>query len=201
VPGPEAEPSGAFKHREEHSEHGQKAPTPSDLSEAVRRLDISLTDLHIALSRRLRVSQAELMAITHVATAGTLGPSELAHRIDVTTGAVTALLDRLTERGHLERHPHPSDRRRLLVQVTPHAFDEVMQHVMPLAADVRAMAGTFTDGERAAIGSFLEGLNTIVERHAQDESAGDPAAVPGSVPAERESTRDSSANDKEGHHV
>jgi DNA-binding MarR family transcriptional regulator len=189
------------KQRDEQGVSTKRVPTAEELSEATRRLDVALADLHTAFARRLRLSQPELMAITHVSNAGTLGPSELAHRIDVTTGAVTALVDRLTERGHLERRPHPTDRRKLLVQVTPHALHEVMQHVMPLAVDVQAMAGTFTDGERAAIGRFLEGLITVIERHAQDEPAGDTAAVPGSVPAERESTRDSSANDKEGHHV
>ncbi len=99
------------------------------------------------------------MAITHVSSEGVLGPSELAHRIDVTTGAVTALVDRLAERGHLERQPHPADRRKLLLTVTPHALDEVLRHVLPLADDVRALAKTFNDEERTPrIGRFLEEL-------------------------------------------
>ena len=137
------------------------------------------------------MSQPELMAIAHVSAEGTLGPSELAHRIDVTTGAVTGLVDRLAERGHLERHPHPGDRRKLLLRVTPHAVEEVMRHVLPLADDVRALAGTFSDEERVAIGRFLEELTAIIERHAQREPTGDRTdSAPGS-----------SADHKEEHHV
>jgi DNA-binding MarR family transcriptional regulator len=143
-----------------------RVPTAEELSEATRRLDLALVRLNAAVARRLDL---ELMAITHVNAAGTLGPSELAHRIDVTTGAVTALVDRLTERGHLERRPHPSDRRRLLVHVTPHARDEVMRHVMPLVQDIRALASGFSDEERATIGRYLDGLIAVIERHARDD--------------------------------
>ena len=162
----------AVEHRGEQGGAEPRIPTAEELSEVTRRLDVALADLHTAFARRLHVSQPELMAITHVSNAGTLGPSELAHRIDVTTGAVTALVDRLAERGHLERRPHPADRRKLLLQVTPHALDEVLRHVLPLAGDVRALAETFNDDERAAIGRFLEELIAIIERHAQQEPSG-----------------------------
>ena len=154
------------------------ASTPAEIALATRRLDVALAELHVALGRRLGVSQAELGALTHVAAAGELGPTELARRLDVTTGAITALLDRLTERGHLVREPHPADRRRLSVHLTPHAVDEVMHHVRPLADDVGALAAAFSGGERAAIARFLDGLIAIVERHAAeppDQSESRPA--------------------------
>ncbi len=150
----------------------QSTPTsPEELSAASRRLDVAFNSLHVTLARRLGVSQPELAAITHVSAAGELGPTELARRLDVTTGAVTALVDRLAERGHLTREPHPADRRRLEIHVTPHARDEVLVHVMPLAADIRALAATFDAGERAAIGRFLDELTAIVLRHADDGAA------------------------------
>ena len=138
---------------------------------ATRRLDVALAGLHVALARRLGVSQPELAAITHVSAAGELGPTELARRLDVTTGAITALVDRLAERGHLAREPHPADRRRLEIHVTPHARDEVLRHILPLTADIRGLAETFDDGERAAIGRFLDELTAIVQRHADDDIA------------------------------
>jgi DNA-binding MarR family transcriptional regulator len=67
------------------------------------------------------------------------------------------------------REAYPGDRRRLQIHVTPHAVDEVMHHITPLAEDVRSLAGTFTDEERRAIGRFLEELTAIIERHARDE--------------------------------
>ena len=149
----------------------RSAPTAEELSQATRRLDVALVKLNAALGRRLHLSHPELMAITHISSEGVLGPSELAHRIDVTTGAVTALVDRLAERGHLERSAHPADRRKLLLTVTPRARDEVLRHVLPLDRDVRALASTFSEDERRVIGRYLEELTAIIERHAEEEPA------------------------------
>ena len=158
----------------------RRPPRPEEIAAATRRLDVALGELHVALGRRLGVSQAELAALTHVSAAGELGPTELARRLDVTTGAITALVDRLTERGHLVREPFPGDRRRLQLHLTPHATDEVLHHVLPLAADVGVLAAAFSDDERAAIGRFLDGLIAVVERHAGEEP---PTAASSEPPA------------------
>jgi DNA-binding MarR family transcriptional regulator len=156
----------------ERSEEVATEATPQAIAEATRRLDLALGELHVTLARRLGVSQAELAAITHVSAAGGLGPTELAHRLDVTTGAVTALVDRLTERGHLVREPFPGDRRRLQLHVTPHALDEVLRQVRPLAADIGVLTAAFSDPERLAIARFLAGLTAVVERHAREQAPG-----------------------------
>ena len=96
----------------------------------------------MALARRLGVSQAELAAITHVSAEGQLGPTELARRLDVTTGAVTALVDRLTERGHLVRGL-PGRPPAATASRHAHAVDEVLRHVRPLSADIGALSATF----------------------------------------------------------
>jgi DNA-binding MarR family transcriptional regulator len=150
---------------------GSTHRSSEEIGVATRRLDVALSSLRVTLARRLGVSQPELAAITHVSAAGDLGPTELAHRLDVTTGAVTALVDRLAERGHLVRQPHPADRRRLELHVTPHARDEVLRHILPLSADIRALADTFSAEERDAIGRFLEELAAIVQRHAEHDPA------------------------------
>jgi DNA-binding MarR family transcriptional regulator len=159
----------ASNHDSQQTAIGSTPRSPEEISAATRRLDAALASLHVALARRLGVSQPELAAITHVSAAGELGPTDLARRLDVTTGAVTALVDRLAERGHLVRQPHPADRRRLELHVTPHARDEVMRHILPLTADIRALADTFSAEERDAIGRFLEELAAIVQRHADSD--------------------------------
>jgi DNA-binding MarR family transcriptional regulator len=50
-----------------------------------------------------------------------LEPSVIADRLVVTTGSMTSLLDNLEKRGLVRRLPHPSDRRKLLIDITPEA--------------------------------------------------------------------------------
>jgi DNA-binding MarR family transcriptional regulator len=47
-----------------------------------------------------------------------LTPSELARRVGLTPAATTEVLDRLERAGHVERGPHPGDRRKVLVTIT-----------------------------------------------------------------------------------
>ena len=50
-----------------------------------------------------------------------LEPSVIAERLVVTTGSMTSLLDNLEKRGLVRRLPHPNDRRKLLIDITPEA--------------------------------------------------------------------------------
>lgn len=49
-------------------------------------------------------------------------PKELGNYLEMGTGAVTALLDRLTRRGYLERVRNPDDRRSVRIELTADGF-------------------------------------------------------------------------------
>lgn len=54
-----------------------------------------------------------------------LSPGRLLRETLVTSGTMTNRVDRLTTRGLVERHPDPSDRRGVLVRLTPEGKDAV----------------------------------------------------------------------------
>ncbi len=59
-----------------------------------------------------------------------LTPTELYRSTMVSSGGMTARLDRLQKAGHIERSPHPEDRRALLVGVTESGL-ELIRTFMP----------------------------------------------------------------------
>ena len=150
------------------AEDATSAYSPLDIAQATRRLDAALSQMHGEFSGRMHMTTQELLAIAHVSMsgAGGLGPSDLARRLHMTTGATTTLLDRLEARGHVERERHPSDRRKVIVHVTPHARDEVLQHVRPMTAEIMALAEGLTEDQRQTVGAFLDEVAAIVARHA-----------------------------------
>ena len=68
-----------------------------------------------------------------------LEPSVIAERMLITTGSMTSLLDTLQKRGLIRRLPHPGDRRKLLVDITPDAQVMVDQFLPSLHAREREL--------------------------------------------------------------
>jgi DNA-binding MarR family transcriptional regulator len=59
-----------------------------------------------------------------------LEPGVIAERLIITTGSMTSMLDTLEKRGLIRRLPHPEDRRKLLVAVTPEAA-AILDQMLP----------------------------------------------------------------------
>jgi DNA-binding MarR family transcriptional regulator len=71
------------------------------------------------LLRPLGVSAAGGLALGLLRDNGALSPSELGERLIVTRSTVTGVVDSLERRGYVRRTPNPTDRRSLLVELTP----------------------------------------------------------------------------------
>jgi DNA-binding MarR family transcriptional regulator len=134
------------------------------LSTAVRRLDLALAEWHGSLSDRMRMGTPDVLALAELSMDEPLGPSELAERLHITTGATTPLLDRLTARGHVVRESHPTDRRRVLLRLTDNARADARRQVQPMMEEMRALSESYSPAERETIAGFVEALATIVAR-------------------------------------
>ena len=78
-----------------------------------------------------------------------LEPSVIAERLLITTGSMTSLLDTLEKRGLIRRLPHPDDRRKLLVDITPDA-QEIVDELLPSlhARERELMSAALTTSEQ-----------------------------------------------------
>lgn len=64
----------------------------------------------------LRVSDSQ--AVSYLYTRGSMGQTALGELVGLNTGTMTVLVDRLERSGIAKRIPHPTDRRRLIVELT-----------------------------------------------------------------------------------
>ncbi len=146
------------------------------LGEAMRALTAEAARMDAAVARRFGLSDTDLMALGELELAGGRTPGQLGARLGLTSGAVTALADRLERHGLVERLPHPSDRRSSLLRVTAHAVGFAREAYAPLGAEGAALLASFTPAERAAILRFLDAAGDLVRRHADAQAAGASAA-------------------------
>lgn len=91
-----------------------------------------LLELHNRQSRddhQLSRSARQVLAVVDGAD-GPLEPTTIGERVLITTGSMTSILDTLEKRGLIRRIPHPDDRRKLHVEITP-AAREILDDLLP----------------------------------------------------------------------
>jgi DNA-binding MarR family transcriptional regulator len=92
---------------------------------SAEQLAISLRESIMRLNRRLRQARAvgdltfsQLSALTSLQLAGALTPRELADTERVQPPTMTKIVGKLEERGLVQRTPHPTDRRQVILAAT-----------------------------------------------------------------------------------
>lgn len=91
-----------------------------------------------------------------------VSPHQIAAHLSISTASTTKLLDRLTASGHLERRPHPSDRRARVVVLTDAARAEFYRHFGERMGRMREGMASFTDDELRTIVRFLGEMETAL---------------------------------------
>lgn len=85
-------------------------------------------------------------------------PSDLADHLDISTASTTKMLDRLAKAGHIERSPHPHDRRSLQIGITHATHVRVRESVGRTHARRFDVAAGLTPDEREVVIKFLTDL-------------------------------------------
>jgi DNA-binding MarR family transcriptional regulator len=103
---------------------------------------------------RTGLTQSELVTLEHLIK-GPVGPGEVARQLEVTSAAATGIVDRLAARGHVERRPHASDRRRTELVITDAAREEVLTHLLPMFRALAEMDAELDADERQVVERYL----------------------------------------------
>ena len=99
---------------------------------------------------------------------GSMSAGDLSEASRLTTGAITAVIDRLERAGIARRVPDPSDRRRVLVEPTEKALEfanELM--VEPMRRLYMPMAERYSEEDLRLILDFTRRGRELQERHAE----------------------------------
>lgn len=123
------------------------------------------------LARRNGLSDSELQALEHLAP-GPIGPADLSRRLGITTAAATGVVDRLVDRGHAERLPDASDRRRIAVRITDSGYVDLRAQLGATFDALLAWDATFSDAERDVVTRYLDGVVRALEAASTAEARG-----------------------------
>lgn len=88
---------------------------------------------------------------------------EIAERLDVETPSITRTVQRMTRQGFVEKHPHPTDARLVIVKLTKNG--QALEHVIPQAIshfEEQMLAG-ISEIERSFLMRLIKHMDQNVE--------------------------------------
>jgi DNA-binding MarR family transcriptional regulator len=142
-------------------------------------------------ARQNDVSGNDFHALLHVMVAETAGTpltmAQLRQRMDVSPAAITYLVDRMIDAGHLRRESDPSDRRKALLRYEESGMKLAHGFFTPLGAHLRAELADLPDRDLLAAHRVFAAMITSMAKFEaeiglyQSKPSTAPAAAPTDV--------------------
>lgn len=107
----------------------------------------------------LHTTDLEGLDLIYLRTQVTAG--ELASATGLTSGSVTALIDRLERAGYVERVHDSADRRRVLVRIKPQAIKPIEAVYAPIQERMFALWSRFSADDLARVLAFLRSSREV----------------------------------------
>jgi DNA-binding MarR family transcriptional regulator len=122
---------------------------------AGRQVSTATIMFHQAIADRLGLNVTDHKCMGLLLMKGPLTAGELAGMTGLTTGAITAVIDRLERAGFVRREDDPRDRRRVIVHGVPKRCRDIERLFEPFATKCAELGVRYKDEELAVILDFM----------------------------------------------
>jgi DNA-binding MarR family transcriptional regulator len=122
----------------------------------LRVIDGDMDRLDEAAAARLGISRSDFRCLDILSRGRALTPGQLASETGLSTGAITALLDRLERAGYIARQRDRHDRRSVLIVPSERSTREVWPIFRGVTRAATRILSRFSLGELESIARFLD---------------------------------------------
>lgn len=138
-----------------------------DAMQAIRAFADAMDRMHNGMKSDMEMNGSDLAALRMIIMREQrdepVRPHDVARHLRISTASTTKLLDRLTASGHVERRPHPNDRRARIIVITEASRRMFYTHFGERLGAMRTVADRYSDDELAVIVRFLADLTEALE--------------------------------------
>ena len=131
---------------------------------AARDYGIQMTLFRNIIFEKLGVNATDMECLGFLLSKRISTPTELAKYTGLSSGATTAMLDRLEKGGFIERRPNPDDRRGTLIVLAKSGAEKVAPWFAPVGKAQDALISNYSEKELELISGFFEQYVKIWEQ-------------------------------------
>lgn len=122
---------------------------------ALRRIDFHGEVFGQTVAVRLGLSESDIKALGVLVDSDPVTAGRLAELLNLSTGAVTRVVDRLEQAGYVRRTSDATDRRRVVVEVVPDRLSAIRAALEPLGDAHADIVADYSDTDLELINGFL----------------------------------------------
>jgi DNA-binding MarR family transcriptional regulator len=108
-----------------------------------------------------------MLALAHLAIHKQLVPTQLREVLNLSSGGLSIMVQRLERAGAITRHQNPNDARSKILTATPEILAQIAEQTASLRHALDAVGARFSSGDRLIIASYLEEVARLVDEQAQ----------------------------------
>jgi DNA-binding MarR family transcriptional regulator len=120
-----------------------------------------------AIADHLGMNRTDMRCVDLIDQAGGMTAGELAKAAGLTSGAVTAVIDRLEKAGMAARVPDPADRRRVRIEVTPKLWELTGPLMAPFLEESSAILDGYSTEELERFTEFMRHVIDVQAKHTE----------------------------------
>lgn len=129
----------------------------AEMDDLMRDLAVEITHVYRRLAEQVGINHTDLMCLYFVRSLdGQATPKSVSQHLGLTSGATAIMLNRLEAAGLIARHPHPTDRRGVLLSLGDAARQtgvlRLRDHIRQMNKDVVA---SYSEAELRIVRRFI----------------------------------------------
>jgi DNA-binding MarR family transcriptional regulator len=125
------------------------------LDEAIRKVGAQAVLISDLVATRVGINSTDLECLDLLQLAGPTTAGRMSTHSGLTTGATTAMIDRLERAGFVRRRRDPTDRRVVVVEVLEHCGLDIAPLYQPIKKDLEKLHTRYSNSELAIVVRYL----------------------------------------------
>ncbi|MEW5552591.1 MarR family transcriptional regulator [Peribacillus frigoritolerans] len=116
------------------------------------------------MAQKIGVSHTDLKSAEILNETGSITAGELSKITGLSTGSVTALINRLEKSGYVKRERDQLDGRKVMIMPIPERQEQIKSHYQSLSMATKELCSAYNEQELILINQFVEEITKIMDK-------------------------------------